>query len=94
MIRNILGWSMKTPKILIVDDEKSALEDIGSFLKKRMICEIQALDNCEEAMRVLKAQEIDVLLQDLKFPTKTNGYEVVDYVRREKPNIIVLIVSI
>lgn len=85
---------MKIPKILIVDDEENVLEDLKLFLNKRMNCEIKLLNNCEDAMEVLKSQDIDVLLQDLKFPTKLNGYDVIEYVRCEKKDIIVLIISI
>lgn len=85
---------MKTPKILIVDDEEDVLLDISLYLKKRMNCEIITLNNCEEAMGVLKSQDIDVLLQDLLFPTRMDGYGVIDYVLREKKDIIVLIISI
>ena len=85
---------MKTPKILIVDDEEDLMLDISLYLKKRMNCETITLNNCEDAMEVLKSQDIDVLLQDLKFPTKPDGYEVIDYVRSEKKDIFVLIISI
>ncbi|MDE2026957.1 MAG: response regulator transcription factor [Candidatus Omnitrophica bacterium] len=86
---------MKVPKILIVDDEENQMMDIKLFLEKRINCEIVAMcNNCEDAMQIIKAKKIDVLLQDLKFPTKIQGYQVIDYVRKEKPDTIVLIISI
>ena len=86
---------MKIPKILIVDDEENQMMDIKLFLEKRINCEIIALcNNCEDAMPIIKTKKIDVLLQDLKFPTKMQGYEVIDYVKKEKPDTIVLVISI
>jgi len=86
---------MKIPKILIVDDEENQMMDIKLFLEKRINCEIIAsCNNCEDAMQIIKTKKVDVLLQDLKFPTKLQGYEIINYVRKEKLDMIVLVISI
>jgi len=66
---------MKVPNILIVDDEPEVLSSLNDYLSKRLKCHITTVNNCEEALEILKTKDVDVLLQDLHFPTKLIGKE-------------------
>jgi len=84
---------MKVPNILIVDDEPEVLASLDDYLSKRLKCHITTVNNCEEALEILKTKDVDVLLQDLHFPTKLIGYDVIDYAKKEKSHIIILVIS-
>ena len=66
-------------KILVVDDEKDAVE----FLKKRLTREgygVSVAFDGEEALKKVQKDNPDVILLDLMLP-KLNGFEVVKEVR-------------
>ena len=66
-------------KILVVDDEKDAVE----FLKKRLTregYEVSVAFDGEEALKKVQKDNPDVILLDLMLP-KLNGFEVIKEVR-------------
>lgn len=80
-------------KILIVDDEKIERNGIKFLLKQLDIdCEIKEAVNGREALQVLKEEEMDILLTDVKMPFM-DGIELIKSVRAEGFNIISVIFS-
>jgi DNA-binding response OmpR family regulator len=54
-------------RILVVDDDYHDAEQLRSFARKEGI-EVRVLDNLTDAIRVLMAEEYDLLLLDMHLP--------------------------
>jgi len=70
------GRRQLPPKFLIVDDEKGIRDSIKKFLKQRFACEITEADNGQKAMELLKKNEFDLVLLDIKMPG-ISGLEII-----------------
>jgi len=69
--------------ILIVDDDKMILRLLSHALGKRMNgCTVLAAENGKEAVDILKAHQIALVLTDLKMP-EMDGYQLLAYVREK-----------
>ena len=72
--------------VLIVDDEPVALaqarQKIALFVNEE---KIHTAGNSVEMMRILKSIPIDLAFIDMEMPD-TDGFSVVDYIRRTQPN--------
>lgn len=80
-------------KILIVDDEKSfllSLKDGLSVHKDKF--QIVTAENGREAIDVLRAMPIDLLVTDLKLPVM-NGFELLAWTSRHQPQLPVIVMS-
>ncbi len=81
-------------KILVVEDEKLIRQGLVSMIKRADI-EIQSIleaKNGEEALEILKSQEIDLVFTDIRMP-KMDGIEFVKNVCNEysDPPVIVVV---
>jgi len=56
------------PRILVVDDEEDVRERIGSFISRKIKCEIQKASDGNQAIEKLKKAEFDLVLLDIKMP--------------------------
>ncbi len=79
-------------KVLIVDDQKDAVEALEARLKREGYCVVTAFDG-DEALLKVEHDDPDVILLDLTLP-KRNGFEVLTIVRnkfsqRWRPVIII-----
>lgn len=79
--------------ILIVDDEKIERNGIR-FLLKRLELEIEVKEaqNGKAALEILKEEDIDILLTDVKMPFM-DGLELIQYAVKIKPNMKIIIFS-
>jgi len=68
-------------KILVVDDEKDAVEILKNRLEREGY-EVTAVFDGEEALRKVKEDNPDVILLDLILP-KLNGFEVLKEIREK-----------
>jgi len=69
-------------KILIIEDES----DIRGLYKQVFLnasYEVEEVDNCPDAIQLVKEKAFDVILLDLLFPNQTDGFMVIREVRRE-----------
>lgn len=79
--------------VLLVEDEPLVRLVTADILLEAGFRVIEAGD-AEEALRVLKAEvAIDVLLSDVEMPPGMNGYELVGYVRRDWPEVEIIVSS-
>ncbi|NTV83734.1 MAG: sigma-54-dependent Fis family transcriptional regulator [Bacteroidales bacterium] len=78
-------------KILVIDDEISFTEEICEFLKKSGYSCFEAHSGTE-GMKILKNQEIDILILDVMLPGM-NGLEVLKEVKNKHPHLEVIIMS-
>lgn len=80
-------------KILIVDDHAVVREGLKQFLGETSDLAIAGeARNGEEAFAKVRAAEWDLVLLDISMPDK-NGLEVLRGIKREKPNLPILIFS-
>ncbi len=80
------------PKVLLVDDEKEYVLTLSERLQMRNISS-QVVYNGEEALSFVRnKEEPDVMILDLMMPG-INGIEVLRQVKKEHPNIEVIILT-
>lgn len=71
--------SMYNPKILIVDDDKSAILELGSLLKK--LGEVHTATTGEEALSKVEQIKPDIIILDIEMPG-LDGFEVCQQLRK------------
>ena len=77
--------------VLIVDDEKVVRDGCRRVLTGKGY-EISTAENGQQALEILAAQEIDILLLDLKMPVM-GGEEVLEKTRDVYPDIPVIVIT-
>ncbi len=77
--------------ILIIDDEKSLLDLLSVVFKKEGYGITTAL-SAPKAFEILENDDIDIVITDIKMP-ETNGMDVLDYLRTNKPDIPVIMIT-
>ena len=78
--------------ILVVDDEVLIRMVIAEHLRDCGYRVIEAGDG-DEAIEVLQADDrIDIVFSDIQMPNR-NGFELAQWVRRERPNVKVILTS-
>ena len=81
-------------KVLVIDDEAEIRKTIGLQLEGTDF-EVCEAENGEEGIKALNGEnvlEMDVIVCDVRMP-KINGFEAVDYFRREYPSIPVIVLT-
>jgi response regulator RpfG family c-di-GMP phosphodiesterase len=81
----------KTLRVLIVDDEQASRKMLAVVLSQVGICCMQA-ENGDEALRLLKDQQLDAVISDLRMPGMS-GMELLEEVRRLYPHTVFLVVT-
>ncbi|MFH2048559.1 MAG: response regulator, partial [bacterium] len=79
------------PKILLVDDEKDFVETLSERLRTRNL-ESSVVYDGEQALEFVKKDAPDVMVLDLMMPG-INGIEVLRKVKKEHPNVEVIILT-
>ena len=77
------------PLILIVEDEREIAEILEAFLRQRGFSTEWARDG-EEALRLFRAAEPDLVLLDLLIP-KLDGMEVIRRIRRDSRTPVIML---
>src|SRR5690349_3266544 len=81
--------------ILIVDDDPSVTASLGLLLKRHGH-PTRAARSPEEAVAVLREQEVDLVLQDMNFSRSTTGEEglaLLSEIRRLRPRLPVILIT-
>jgi len=81
----------KKKRVLVVDDEQDVREILDTVLKKLDYIPFVA-EGGEEALEILRNNNIDVVLSDLYMPGM-DGIELLKRVRTIKKNIVFLIIT-
>ena len=80
-------------RILVVDDHAVVRAGLRNFLTDCSDMEIGGdATNAEEALRLIREQEWQVVLLDISLPDKS-GVDVLKQIKREKPELAVLVLS-
>lgn len=82
---------MEKFKVLLVDDEEEFVKALSERLQMRDVGSDLAL-NGEQALEIVKDQEPDVMVLDLKMPG-IDGMEVLRRVRKAYPKVQVIILT-
>ena len=78
-------------KVLVVDDEELAAEDLAEYLERKGHSAQTATDG-EEAFKQYKDGNFDVVITDLRMP-KMDGYELMKKIHEQDPDIPVFIIT-
>ena len=80
-------------RILVVDDHAVVRAGLRNFLSECSDMEIGGdAANAEEALRLVRGQDWQLVLLDVSLPDK-NGVDVLKQIKREKPDLPVLVLS-
>ena len=82
---------MNKLSILLIDDEKSILISLKSFLQRRGHI-IHTANNGAKGIEIINNNVIDLVLTDYRMPEK-NGLEVLEETKKINPNIDVVIIT-
>jgi serine/threonine protein kinase len=80
----------RKPTILVVDDEVHMRELIGRTLRRSF--EVRSAGSVGEAMKILGAAPVDVVLTDERMP-EANGLELLTHVARESPRTLRIMIT-
>ena len=83
---------MEHISILVIDDEPAVLETLTSFLGTLHSFTCVPVTSAEEAISELKEQSFDLILSDVRMEG-TDGYELLSILRREHPEIPVILIT-
>lgn len=78
-------------RVLVVDDETTLARSLARALELRGFY-ARAVDDATEAVRLAQQGEVDVMLVDLNMP-KMSGMEVLAQVKRDRPDVEVLMMT-
>ena len=79
-------WSMAS--ILIVDDEPTLRQLLRTVLE-RAGYEVAEADNGNEAMGIIRAIELDLVITDIFMP-ENDGFELIQHLRRAAPRVKII----
>ena len=92
MERNNLQISQNNPSVLVVDDEIHALQSYEMQLLGEGISDCICCLNGRQALEVLEAQEISLVLLDLRMP-EMPGEELLAILSRKYPHIPAIVIT-
>ena len=79
-------------KVLIADDEKNAREGLKFLLQDRPL-DIRLAADGEEALQIVLAEPVDLVLADLKMP-RMDGLELLKRIKEHSPQTEVIIITV
>lgn len=80
------------PLVLVVDDEPSVLITYRLILEQQGY-RVSAALTSTEALRVVREDNVDLLLCDLSLEQQHSGFEVIDAAREKNPNVPVVLLT-
>ncbi|HEX9252815.1 MAG TPA: sigma-54 dependent transcriptional regulator, partial [Ignavibacteriaceae bacterium] len=82
---------MQKSKVLVIDDEI----DLRDLIKRLLELEgytVFTAENAEQGLNVIKSNEIDIVLSDVRLPDK-NGLELIPLIKKIHPSIEIIILT-
>jgi CheY-like chemotaxis protein len=77
--------------ILVIDDDRAVLSTV-KLLLERAAHAVEAVDNSQAGLRLLEAQEFDLLIVDIFMPGM-DGFETMRHVHQSRPEMPVIVMS-
>jgi len=78
--------------VLIVDDEKTVIDNLKILLSDLTNCKLYFALNAEDSKKILNSVDIDLLISDINLP-ETSGFELLNFVKEKFPKIPVVIIT-
>ncbi|WP_022853627.1 sigma-54-dependent transcriptional regulator [Thermodesulfatator atlanticus] len=78
--------------ILIVDDEKDLLEGLKRLLELELGCEVLTAENGKKALKILKENEIDLVLADVRMP-EMDGFTLLREAKKIDPELTFVVIT-
>lgn len=79
--------------ILLVEDERSLLAALASFLRRKGITVIEA-ESGDEALRYLMENgRVDLVLSDIEMPGSINGVGLAQWIKDNRPTLPIVLTS-
>lgn len=78
-------------KILLVDDEEQILKSLRRLLMDTDY-EVFCAPSGEEALQILKIQDIDIVISDMRMPLM-DGYQLLSIIKQQYPKVFRIILS-
>ena len=82
---------MKSPSLLLVDDDRHVLESMCAWLREKGYSVATAAD-CAEAKAQISRKAFDLILADIHL-TDGDGFDVLAYARANRPSTTVILVT-
>jgi len=79
------------PKVLVVDDELSILQVLKTILSRNGY-DVQAVDNPQDAIEILKAEDFELMLSDIRMKPM-DGLELLAKARELRPGLSVIMMT-
>lgn len=84
---------MQSPTVLVIEDEVLVRMVIADYLRECGFRVVEA-STADEGMRVLKTNErVDIVFSDVQMPGSFDGFELAQWLRRERPGVKVILTS-
>ena len=81
------------PTVLVVEDEVLIRMAVSDYLRECGFHVVEA-GSADEAIEVLKADTVvDVVFSDINMPGKLDGFGLAQWIRRERPQVKVILTS-
>jgi DNA-binding NarL/FixJ family response regulator len=81
----------KQISVLLVDDHQMFRDSLIDFLANEFVCkEVQGAATVAEARTLIDAAPPDIAICDLNFPGEENGYDLIDWIKGNHPDIGIL----
>lgn len=86
-----MGFTEARHRALLVEDDPGIRRLVERLLQRRNI-EVDSATDGETALAKLRSNRYKVLILDLMVP-KVNGFEIIEFIKREKLDVPVAVVS-
>jgi len=85
---------VREPKgtVLVVDDEQGHADSIVESLAKLPVRAMAVYDG-DDAVQIIRHQQVDVIVTDLKLHTETSGLVILDEAKRHDPDTRVILIT-
>jgi DNA-binding response OmpR family regulator len=94
-LRLVLGETLApqdSPEILIVEDEAVILNTLAYNLTRQGFVAHKAADGVE-ALKLARKLRPDLILLDLMLPGHYDGFQVCEKIRRDDPNVVIIMIT-
>jgi PAS domain S-box-containing protein len=86
------GQEEHTPSLILVVDDERIMREGCARICQSLGCQVLGADGGEDGLRVLREQEVDVLLLDLMMPG-ISGMEVLERMQTDRPGVVVIVIT-
>lgn len=85
-------WTMKKPRLLIVDDEKDMLRLLSRSIRADFNCEVETATNAVAALETFQQRNFDLALLDIRMPGM-DGIQLLEQLRLLDPGLTIIMMT-